>query len=281
MEYRYNRVRYGSKYEMQWAVFLDALGITWRRERNEYEDYGNMFLLPDKNLLIGIVDGDVDVVDEELYPEDSSTYPTPVLVTNTHKAFSDLRHSWRGEFRKTDHAFGICPDIAGQWNCGDQLKCPVCASDQVEFYYEPKFKGDGTFKIEMVCGGSKTHYWSVRYGSVFLGPLKASTYRKIEDVGTIETNLLLWLAGWDEARLRNAIRIVNGARQGRTIPPSIRFAVLKRDAYRCQLCGQAAGDGTTLEVDHKIAWAKGGGNGADNLWTLCRECNLGKSDRGL
>ncbi len=60
-----------------------------------------------------------------------------------------------------------------------------------------------------------------------------------------------------------------------------RFAIFKRDSYRCYICGASAGDGSRLEVDHKIAVAKGGTNGEDNLWTLCFECNRGKGTHDL
>ena len=62
------------------------------------------------------------------------------------------------------------------------------------------------------------------------------------------------------------------------IKPSIRFQVLKRDNYRCQMCGVTAKDGATLEIDHILPVSKGGTNDADNLQVLCRDCNAGKSD---
>ncbi len=57
-----------------------------------------------------------------------------------------------------------------------------------------------------------------------------------------------------------------------------RFRVLRRDGFRCQLCGRTAADGIELHIDHKMPLAKGGSNQDDNLWTLCGECNGGKSD---
>ena len=33
-----------------------------------------------------------------------------------------------------------------------------------------------------------------------------------------------------------------------------------------------------LHVDHKIPRAKGGSDHMDNLWLLCRLCNLSKTD---
>ena len=62
------------------------------------------------------------------------------------------------------------------------------------------------------------------------------------------------------------------------IKPSLRFEILKRDGYRCQMCGATAKDGATLEIDHITPVAKGGTNDVDNLQVLCRDCNAGKSD---
>lgn len=62
---------------------------------------------------------------------------------------------------------------------------------------------------------------------------------------------------------------------------SRRFAILKRDGYRCQLCGKSQTDGATIHIDHRIPLAKGGANEDDNLWTLCDVCNLGKSASDL
>jgi 5-methylcytosine-specific restriction endonuclease McrA len=60
-----------------------------------------------------------------------------------------------------------------------------------------------------------------------------------------------------------------------------RFEILRSDAYRCQICGKSANDGVKLEVDHKLAVARGGGNEDGNLWTLCFACNSGKRAREL
>ena len=62
----------------------------------------------------------------------------------------------------------------------------------------------------------------------------------------------------------------------KTIKPSLRFEILKRDDYRCQMCGVTAKDGATLEIDHIHPVSKGGTNEPDNLQVLCRDCNAGK-----
>ena len=68
---------------------------------------------------------------------------------------------------------------------------------------------------------------------------------------------------------------------GRVITPSLRFEILQRDDFRCQLCGRDAADGVKLEVDHKHPFSLGGATEPDNLWTLCFDCNRGKSTRVL
>lgn len=58
---------------------------------------------------------------------------------------------------------------------------------------------------------------------------------------------------------------------------AIRYAVIKRDGYRCRACGFAVQDGAHLHVDHIIAIANGGATELSNLQTLCTSCNLGKA----
>lgn len=58
----------------------------------------------------------------------------------------------------------------------------------------------------------------------------------------------------------------------------LRFQVLKRDNYRCRGCGATAAT-EALHVDHIFPISKGGKTVLSNLQTLCRTCNLGKSDR--
>lgn len=56
----------------------------------------------------------------------------------------------------------------------------------------------------------------------------------------------------------------------------LRYTVLKRDNFRCCLCGASAQDGATLHVDHIFPVSKGGKTELSNLRTLCDQCNLGK-----
>jgi len=66
----------------------------------------------------------------------------------------------------------------------------------------------------------------------------------------------------------------------KAISKKLRLLILERDGYRCCLCGRSAKE-TKLEVDHKIPVAKGGTDSLNNLWTLCIDCNRGKSDLSI
>lgn len=59
-----------------------------------------------------------------------------------------------------------------------------------------------------------------------------------------------------------------------------RFAILKRDNYRCRMCGATART-AELEVDHITPRIKGGTNDPSNLWVLCFDCNRGKGMQEL
>lgn len=64
----------------------------------------------------------------------------------------------------------------------------------------------------------------------------------------------------------------------RAIRLGLRYNVLKRDNFRCVVCG--ASPATTLEcklhIDHFVPWSRGGKTLVENLRTLCELCNLGK-----
>lgn len=57
----------------------------------------------------------------------------------------------------------------------------------------------------------------------------------------------------------------------------MRFAIYKRDGYRCRKCG-ISDRYANLEIDHIIPISKGGKSTYDNLQTLCHRCNIEKGD---
>lgn len=56
----------------------------------------------------------------------------------------------------------------------------------------------------------------------------------------------------------------------------LRYQILQRDGFKCQICGRGAKDGVKLHVDHIIPVSKGGKTVPENLRTLCDQCNFGK-----
>jgi hypothetical protein len=90
-------------------------------------------------------------------------------------------------------------------------------------------------------------------------------------------------AGQACARSRLAGRTPTNTRSEDRRDPSIglRFKVLKRDHFKCVLCGDhpARNPECVLHVDHVIPWSKGGKTQEDNLRTLCENCNIGRSNR--
>jgi hypothetical protein len=67
----------------------------------------------------------------------------------------------------------------------------------------------------------------------------------------------------------------------REIPLGLRFSILKRDNYKCVICGRSPATtmGIELHIDHIIPFSKGGKTIVGNLQTLCNECNIGKSNK--
>lgn len=60
---------------------------------------------------------------------------------------------------------------------------------------------------------------------------------------------------------------------------SLRYDILKRDGFRCKICGSEPSDGVKLHVDHIFPVSKGGKTVPNNLQTLCDRCNMGKSNK--
>lgn len=59
---------------------------------------------------------------------------------------------------------------------------------------------------------------------------------------------------------------------------TLRYEVLKRARYRCELCGVSA-EHKALEVDHIVPRNHGGSDEGHNLQALCYSCNAMKQDR--
>lgn len=58
----------------------------------------------------------------------------------------------------------------------------------------------------------------------------------------------------------------------------LRFAIFRRDGFRCCYCNRIVKDGAVLTLEHIVPLSKGGTWSADNLLTACESCNQGKAD---
>ena len=67
--------------------------------------------------------------------------------------------------------------------------------------------------------------------------------------------------------------------QRKVMTDSLRYDIMKKDGFKCVLCGRTVKDGVKLHVDHIIPIAKGGKTEKNNLRTLCASCNFGKGDK--
>lgn len=69
-------------------------------------------------------------------------------------------------------------------------------------------------------------------------------------------------------------------RTKRSISWRLRFIVMRKDEFKCKICGRSPAIDSTiiLHVDHILPWSKGGETIPENLQTLCSKCNIGKSN---
>ncbi len=106
----------------------------------------------------------------------------------------------------------------------------------------------------------------------YTSPKGRNSYRRSVEWSFEElvTNLAE-LAQRDERRSRIAA-------ERRKMTSRMRVDVLRRDGYRCQMCGRQAAD-VEMHVDHIVPVSRGGTTEISNLQTLCIDCNLGKSNR--
>lgn len=61
----------------------------------------------------------------------------------------------------------------------------------------------------------------------------------------------------------------------------LRYDVLKRDGFKCVICGKSPATNPNIElhIDHIKPYSLGGETEINNLQTLCSYCNLGKGNK--
>ena len=107
-----------------------------------------------------------------------------------------------------------------------------------------------------------TKYMSLRYGFLANNLAKGYTENAVRKKMGFKNNRHLNSLMWDKVR--------------GDIKPSVRWKILKRDNFRCVLCGADATD-RKLHVDHIIPVSVGGNSRMKNLRVLCENCNIGRN----
>ena len=77
---------------------------------------------------------------------------------------------------------------------------------------------------------------------------------------------------------REPRKLTRAEKERRKLTNALRYKILRRDEFRCVLCGATSAD-EGLEVDHIIPVARKGKTTPDNLRTLCHTCNSGKGTK--
>jgi len=107
------------------------------------------------------------------------------------------------------------------------------------------------------------------------------TLRDFNDLSQSESEELIFLCekSLKEFEIKRNGSHWNHRRRGRRpISGTIRYEVLKRAQFRCELCGISADD-KNLEVDHIEPKSKGGADELSNFQALCYTCNSQKNNK--
>jgi len=144
-----------------------------------------------------------------------------------------------------------------------KMKPKIYMDNQWKIYNENKKNPDIDFKVVIYI-----NYKSPK------GNVKEKIYKKYdkEKFSKIINEYL-------ELKKQNKILEISSRIERAKMSESLRYDVLKRDNYKCQICGMTAKDGAKLQVDHIIPVSKGGKTEISNLQTLCSRCNIGKSNK--
>ncbi|TGE34257.1 HNH endonuclease [Desulfosporosinus sp. Sb-LF] len=130
---------------------------------------------------------------------------------------------------------------------------------------QPRYN-DMVSSVSMYSAGT----YERRFGS-WRGALES--FIKVVDNSTLQTNDL----NDDISNVKSSKEEKQGKR---TINWRLRFLVMRRDNFKCKICGAspATNPEVLLHIDHIQPWSKGGKTVIENLQTLCSICNIGKSD---
>lgn len=155
----------------------------------------------------------------------------------------------------------------------EQLPEPLSKEEAANLHIPPKRCWSLEEKCVKAAVLKPVVQFDVAYHTSYTSPKGKNRYRAQKVFHSADIQNLLDRIGQKEAH-KNSQKYQRGL-----MTASLRYEILKRDGFRCVLCGKSAQDGAVLHVDHIKPVSKGGKTEPHNLRTLCEECNLGKSDR--
>ena len=144
-----------------------------------------------------------------------------------------------------------------------KIKQEIYMNNQLKIFNENKQRPDIDFKVVIYI-----NYKSPK------GNVKEKVYKKYD-----KDKFLKIINEYQELKKENRLSEISSRIERAKMSESLRYDILKRDKYRCQICGISAKDGAKLQVDHIIPISKGGKTEKSNLQTLCSRCNIGKSNK--
>jgi len=159
----------------------------------------------------------------------------------TEKEFDILLDNIDGEYRKA---------VIDIYRYGKRLSC-VCRENNI-----------GRRNLQNRLLKNKTKYMSLRYGFLANNMAKGYTEKYTKEKMGFKSSRHLNKLMWDKVR--------------GDIKPSVRWKILKRDNFRCVLCGADATD-RKLHIDHIDPVSLGGKSNSKNLRVLCDSCNIGRN----
>jgi ATP adenylyltransferase len=151
------------------------------------------------------------------------------------------------------------------------IACDILAHDesQIEYYEE-------------IVKGMPGPVLSKRNVVARLGTRRIEGYELLEfdtlTAGERAELASLCLGRLDEFKADRGEAIWNHRKlSGGYVPGTVRYEVLKRAKFRCELCGVTA-EVKAIEVDHIVPRNKGGSDDIANFQALCYSCNATKRD---
>lgn len=205
-------------------------------------------------------------INEREYSRKSLDRVTPSSIINYH--FDNDISLFRTDIENALYNISLLDKYSN-----DVSEIMLIESDNTTKYPLKKFK-----RIENRVFNNLVHKKDDFLITLFLYVYYSSNSGNINDSWHLKYSFDELTIKYNEWKSRNVFK--ETAKQERKIMnDDIRYNVLKRDNFKCQICGVSSKDGATLHVDHIIPVSKGGKTVMSNLQTLCDRCNIGKSNK--